>query len=303
MRLSITLAKIATTATWAATRQDRHGRIVPPVLCYHRVLPTVAGVRERPDYSVSPTQFADQLSLLNDEGFTSLTLHEYFDTANGSRELPARSVLVTFDDGFADNYSAAWPIARRLGVKLNLFVCTGLVAGDSVSAFAEDNARAELSRQNFPEHWQPLSWDQLREMMAGGVEIGFHSHRHRNLGQLTEEEIASDTSEGISVFKRHLGVAPRFFAFPFGHYGSYPDNAIGVLSAQGVEMFFTTELGRTPVGRAGRLFSRIVIHPEDDLSSFRRKLFGGYDWVGRLRKSAYSWRASLGHYSRKFSRA
>lgn len=263
------------------------------MLCYHRVLPGAAGTSDPPDYSVTPQQFAAQMSLLHDEGFTSLTLDEYFEAACGWRELPSRSVVVTFDDGFADNYSVAWPIARRFAVNINLFICTGLVAGERVPAFAEDNGRAQLSRKQFPEHWRPLSWEQLREMRAGGVGVGFHSHHHRNLGRMSEAEIACDTSDGISTFRQHLGVAPRFFAFPFGHYGSYPDAAIDVLTAQGIKMFFTTELGRTPVGGGGGLFSRIVIHPEDDLSSFRRKLFGGYDWVGRLRRFGYLLRASL----------
>lgn len=303
MRPSITLAKIATLATWPATRQDlRKGPIVPPVLCYHRVLPEAAGAR-KPPYSVTPQQFAAQMSLLNDEGFTSLTLEEYFEAASGLRKLPSRSVMVTFDDGFADNYTVAWPIARRLGVKINLFICTGLVAGESVATFAEDNAQVQLNRKSFPEHWRPLSWDQLREMMAGCVAVGFHSHRHRNLGRISEAEILGDTSEGISIFREHLGEAPQFFAFPFGHYGSYPKAAIDVLTAEGIKMFFTTELGRTPVGGAGRVFSRIVIHSEDNLNSFRRKLFGGYDWVGRLRTFGYLLRASLGNDACKLSRA
>ena len=294
MRPSTTLAKIATSATWAATRQDREkGPIVPPVLCYHRVLAAAAGSRNQPDYSVTPQQFAAQMSLLNEEGFTSLTLDEYFEVATGLRESPARSVVVTFDDGFADNYSVAWPIARSRGVKINLFICTGLVAGARVAAFAEDNVRARLSRRQFPEHWRPLSWEQLREMMNAGVGVGFHSHHHRNLGRMSEPEITSDVSEGISIFRENLGESPRFFAFPFGHYGSYPNAAIEVLAVQGIKMCFTTELGRTPLGRGGGLFSRIVIHPEDDLSSFRRKIFGGYDWVGRLRRFGYSLRTSL----------
>jgi peptidoglycan/xylan/chitin deacetylase (PgdA/CDA1 family) len=276
--------------------------MVPPVLCYHRVLPEANGAREPPEYSVTPQQFAAQMSLLTDEGFTSLTLDEYFEAANGLGELPSRSVVVTFDDGFADNYSVAWPIARSFGVKINLFICTGLVAGERVPALAKDNARAQLSRKNFPEHWLPLSWDQLRQMMAGGVAVGFHSHHHRNLGRMSEEEIAGDAAEGISIFNEQLGVAPRFFAFPFGHYGSYPNAAIDVLTSAGIKLFFTTELGRTPVGRAERLFSRIVIHPEDDLSSFRRKLFGGYDWVGRVRRFGYLLHAALRNDSRKLSR-
>ncbi|HVQ36031.1 MAG TPA: polysaccharide deacetylase family protein [Pyrinomonadaceae bacterium] len=304
MRPLVTLAKIATSATWAATRPDRfQGHLVPPVLCYHRVLPEAAGAQEPADYSVTPQQFEAQMALLKDEGFTSLTLSEYFDAARGLRELAPRSVLVTFDDGFADNYLVAWPIARRFDVTINLFICTGLVAGERVASFAEDNPAAGLSRKGFPEHWQPLSWEQLREMSDGGVEIGFHSHRHPNLGRMTEDEIALDAAEGISSFRQQLEREPEYFAFPFGHYGSYPKRAIDVLTRHGIKLFFTTELGRTPLDGAGGLVSRIVIHPEDDLKSFRRKLFGGYDWVGKLRRSGYLLRDSYLNSTRKLSRA
>src|SRR5688500_10557284 len=159
MRPSIALARIATSATWAATRQDRRkGPLVPLVLCYHRVLPEAAGSHEPPEYSVTPQQFAAQMSLLNDEGFTSLTLDEYFEAARGMRQLPSRALLISFDDGFADTYSVAWPIARWYGMKINLFICTGLVAGEPVPAFAEGKLRDHPSRQNFTEHWRPLSW-------------------------------------------------------------------------------------------------------------------------------------------------
>jgi peptidoglycan/xylan/chitin deacetylase (PgdA/CDA1 family) len=129
-------------------------------------------------------------------------------------------------------------------------------------------------------------------MIAGGLGVGFHGHHHRNLGTMSEPEINRDAAEGISIFKEYLGVAPSFFAFPFGHYGSYPEAALEILRFQGIKMFFTTELGRTPLGQGAGLFSRIVVHPEDNLSSFRRKLYGGYDWVGKLRRFGYSLRAS-----------
>jgi hypothetical protein len=86
---------------------------------------------------------------------------------------------------------------------------------------------------------------------------------------------------------------PACFAFPFGHYGSYPAEAIKLLQGHGIKLLFTTELGRTPFVDENRLFSRIVVHEEDDSASFRRKLFGGYDWVGRLRRLGYWFRSSL----------
>jgi peptidoglycan/xylan/chitin deacetylase (PgdA/CDA1 family) len=225
--------------------------------------------------------------MLASEGFTSLTLEEFSAAVTGASAIPDRAVLVTFDDGYADNYNVAWPIARQYEVKLNLFICTGLVEGLPLKVFEPKSYPSRASKAELADLWQLLSWDQLREMAAGGVGLGFHSHAHRNMGEMSAEEVASDTATGVASFARHLGACPRFFAFPFGHFGSYPPRAIAELSHHGVELFFTTELGRTPLRQADRLFSRIVIHAEDDLDSFRRKLYGGYDWVGRVRRLGY----------------
>ena len=129
-------------------------------------------------------------------------------------------------------------------------------------------------------------------MRAAEVGVGFHSHAHRNLGKLSPAEITDDAAKGLALFAAELGVPPECFAFPFGHYGSYSVEAISTLKEQGLEMFFTTELGRTPAHSANPI-SRIVIHPEDDTQSFRRKLYGGYDWVGKLRQVGYSFAGRL----------
>jgi peptidoglycan/xylan/chitin deacetylase (PgdA/CDA1 family) len=242
---------------------------------------------------VTPEQFREQMSLLRREGFTSLSLQEYGEAALGLRELPRRSVLVTFDDGFSDNHQVAWPIAAEFDIKLNLFVCTGLVMGERLEAFEARSFAAQANKREFPELWQPLTWRQLREMMAGGVGLGFHSHRHGNFGRMSWRAMADDLSRGTSIFKQQLDEPPRFFAFPFGHYGSYPEEAVHLLRRHGMELLFTTELGRTPLVCENRLFSRIVVHEEDDAASFRRKLFGGYNWVGSVRRLGYSVRSVL----------
>jgi hypothetical protein len=110
---------------------------------------------------------------------------------------------------------------------------------------------------------------------------------------MSATQMMEDTAEGMAIFAESLGFRPRFFAFPFGHFGSYSQMAMSILKEHGLEMFFTTELGRTPLEHGSQLFSRLVVHPEDDLRSFRRKLYGGYDWMGRIRKFNYSVRASF----------
>jgi peptidoglycan/xylan/chitin deacetylase (PgdA/CDA1 family) len=289
MRAITTIAKAATRATWPLTRLDRNGDLTGPVvLCYHRVLPQPAN-SQSPRYAVTPQQFREQMSLLVAEGFSSLSLD---DLRGAAPEVPPRSVIVTFDDGFADIYLSAWPIARELGITPNLFLCTGLLDGARLEAFDPQTLADRTSQRHFPHLWRALTWDEVREMGRAQVGLGFHSHSHRNYGKLRVPEIAADAERGLSRFANEVGSRPSAFAFPYGHHGSYSPEAISVLRKQGLEIFFTTEMGRTSLS-SNRPISRFVIHPEDDIQSFRRKLFGGYDWVGRLRRAAYSFRAAV----------
>ena len=300
MRAATTIARAATRLTWPFVRLDRNrGRLAPAVLCYHRVLPRRSGSQSA-RYSVTAEQFRQQMSLLAGEGFTSLTLDEFRRAAAGADEVPSRSVLVTFDDGFADIYLNAWPIAREFGIALNLFLCSGLLGGESVESLQPRTPAEKASQCEFPNLWRPLTWDQVREMSRGGVGLGFHSHTHRNYGRLSTEELVSDASRGLSVMERDLGTRPCSFAFPYGHHGSYSAEAIAELKQLGLEIFFTTEMNRTALPGDNPI-SRLVIHPEDDIQSFRRKLYGGYEWVGTLRRFSYSFAASLRQESRAAS--
>jgi len=302
MRAATTIAKAATRLTWPLTRLDRNGDLSAlNVLCYHRVLPST-GRSSLPRYAVTLRQFREQMSLLADEGFNSLSLDDVRNATSGKGNLPARSVLVTFDDGLADIHRWAWPIAQDLGITLNLFVCTGLLVGESVDNFTPQTRADWESWRGFPDLWRPLTWDEVREMNRAGVGLGFHSHAHRNYRLLSVEEIAADASRGLNVLEHEIGIRPKAFAFPYGHYSSYSARTISVLREHGLDTFFTTEMGRTSLPSAGPI-SRLVIHPEDDLRSFRRKLYGGYDWVGKLRRTAYAFSATLRQESRSPSRA
>jgi peptidoglycan/xylan/chitin deacetylase (PgdA/CDA1 family) len=291
MRAATTIAKAATRVTWPITRLDRSADCSGPVvLCYHRVLPRSAN-SQLPRYTVTPRQFREQMSFLAAEGFRSLTLDDFRAAAVGVRELPPRSILVTFDDGFADIYLNAWPIARESGITLNLFLCTGLITGEQVEGLdrAESNSPANQRESDL---CRPLTWAEIHELSRTGVGLGFHSHTHRNHGRLSLAEIAADARKGMALLRDQAGLKPAAFAFPYGHHGAYSSQAISVLRQHGLEIFFSTEMDRTPLPCTGPI-SRLVIHPDDDIQSFRRKLYGGYDWVGKLRRFGYSLSASF----------
>jgi peptidoglycan/xylan/chitin deacetylase (PgdA/CDA1 family) len=283
--LKIKLAKFVTQLVWKYMGERRETRNAIPVLCYHRVLPELVE-GEDPVYSVTPQQFESQMAFLAKQGFQSLSLSEFYEMAQGRRMIPRRAVLITFDDGFADVYSCAWPIARRYGFKLNLFLCTGLICGLRPTIYSALSPEASRHQHLWPDLWRSLTWEEIREMAASNLEIGFHSHSHTQLSALSQDELKHDLAIGLSLCEHAIGHRPRYFALPEGTYESYNNKVLEVIQRYGAELIFTTRLGRTRLGGACNFISRIVIHQEDDLSTFERKLFGAYDWLGNLRHVA-----------------
>ena len=252
-----------------------------PVLCYHRVLPNF-----REDtaaaYSIRPEQFEAHLKYLRVHGYQVLTLQEYAAIAEGASAAPRLGVLLTFDDGFADNFTVAVPIAKQFGLALNFFVCTGLIEG-LVQTIDLSGDRAIIShRTTNPELWSPMSWDQVRAIRDAGHGIGFHSHLHADFGRLSHDEMRADLSNGLAIFERELGFRPRGFAFPYGTEMACPPQACEMLREQGLPLLFSTRLAVSEMP-FGVPIPRILIYEQDSLETFALKLSGAYDWLGNAR--------------------
>ena len=267
-----------------------------PILCYHRVLPEFIENVNDPIYTVLPEQFESQMAFLVQEGFHTLSLTEFAAAARGLRPLNKPSVLITFDDGYADNYAVAWPIAKRSNIKINLFICTAYQGQSdpiimtkngyrSLTDFAYSEAEppgVQAHIKKFPQLWRPLNWEELAVMRDAGVEIAFHSHTHRNLALFPPQELTNDLSTGLFIFERELGYRPKFLALPYGGYETCTPTVLETLKGFGVEFVFTTHLGRALLPCNQLLFPRLVVYQQDDLTTFQHKLFGGYDWLEPL---------------------
>ncbi len=305
--LKIFLADAASRLVWrlGLMKADTGNSI--PVLCYHRVLPEFIETAA-PIYTILPEQFEAQMAFLAAEGFVSLSLPAYAEIARGLRPAPRRAVLITFDDGYADNYGIAWPIARKYRITLNLFLCTGLIGEDHPvvmtpngyvllkNRLMEGRARADVWEhiQKFPELWSPLNWHKLEEMKDGGVHFGFHSHSHRNLALLSPVDLAADLAGGLEMFEGRWGYRPRSFAFPYGWYDNYTPETITTLQQLNLECIFGTHKGRARLPCHQSVLPRIGIFQSDDLASFQRKLFGAYDWLEPLRLIKHKMLSSRG---------
>lgn len=173
-----------------------------PILMYHAVSENPAAAAYR--LSVSPEAFEGQLAFLVEHGFTGLTFSDLAEAFATGAPLPKRPVVFTFDDGYADFASEAWPLLDRYGFPATVFVTTGWVADAGPRA-----AGVALDKM--------LTWAQIRELTVAGVEIGAHSHSHPELDQLPDTELSHELSDSRKQLEECTGVAIRTLAYPFGY--------------------------------------------------------------------------------------
>ena len=127
----------------------------------------------------------------------------------GKIDLAARKpiVVVTFDDGYLDNYLSALPLLLRHGIPAAFFVCTGIVG--TCRAFPHDIRRGN-------DLIPVMNWDQLREMRNRGFTIGSHSVNHIDYAAETEETVKAELTQSLAQLQREFGPGEFIFAYPYG---------------------------------------------------------------------------------------
>lgn len=176
-----------------------------PILNYHCVsdypAPWIA------EYTVTPCHFQQHLDLILDSGRTVVPVSRLADASAGRRALPRNPLVITFDDGFADFADVAAPGLADRRLPCTFYAATGSLEG---------RHRRETV---FPPH-SMVSWNQLPELEEQGVEIGSHSHTHRDL-DLADLRIAADeVIRSRELLEDALGHEIRSFAYPYGHFTS-----------------------------------------------------------------------------------
>ncbi|MCM3264090.1 polysaccharide deacetylase family protein [Streptomyces thermoviolaceus] len=173
-----------------------------PVLMYHAV------AREPNEatraLSVSPEAFAEQMAVLEDLNRRPITTAELAAhwRSGGRSPLPENPVLITFDDGYEGVHRHALPQLAKHDFTATLFVSTGWLRGAYDTGGGLDTM---------------LDWDQVRDLAAGGVEIGGHSHTHPQLDQLDDDALWSELIRCKEIVTAELGSAPVSFAYPYGY--------------------------------------------------------------------------------------
>lgn len=237
-----------------------------PVLMYHTVSdePAVGG---HPYYHThtSPARFREQVRYLAQQGYEAPCLRDAVSrmrTGSGGLE---KTVVFTFDDGYADFLSDAWPVLRDAGFRATVFLPTAYVRS-SRGTFANRPC---------------LTVAEVCSLAGEGVEFGSHTVTHPRLEALPWPELEREVRESRTQIASWVGRAAGF-SFPF----AFPDAAAGFkrrfrasLQDAGYEYGATTVLGRCAPQDDPFLLKRIPVNDRDGAALFSAKLRGDYDWV------------------------
>jgi peptidoglycan/xylan/chitin deacetylase (PgdA/CDA1 family) len=190
------------------------------ILCYHRF-----EERPRDGLAMTPKDFESQMQTLRDEGITVIPMEDFLAWRRGEKSIPDRAAIITIDDGYLSGYTTAWPVLKTFGYPFTMFIYTDYVKGGPRSG------------------GQSLTWEQLAEMHAAGVDIGSHSISHASLparkGRTPEEHaewLRQEMAESKRMLGDNLGIEIKTFAYP---YGNQNEEVRRAAEAAGYEAAFT----------------------------------------------------------------
>jgi peptidoglycan/xylan/chitin deacetylase (PgdA/CDA1 family) len=188
------------------------GRSQIVVLNYHRV-------EGRDTVSKPIEHFIRDINYLA-RRYRCISFAELIELLQPGRPLRGTYRVITFDDGYRDNFTLAYPALTKAKVPAIFFVSTGFIGTDRTFPYDTPipGVSAPLRRPN-------MTWDDLREMQAGGYEIGSHTVNHANLGLADLNTIRSELTESMATLNSELGARPRAFAFPWGTPDAVPEAA------------------------------------------------------------------------------
>lgn len=220
---------------------------IVPILMYHHLadLPRDATELEQ-TWTVAPKNFDAQMKLVAERGFRTITMAQLVAHLRDRQPLPGKPIIISFDDGWEEQYTVAFPILKQYGLSGTFFVYTN-----------------PLDRKQF------LAWKQIEEMVAAGMDFQAHSLTHPHLRTLAPEVAYREIAESKNILEKRLGKPVVAFSYPFGEYD---DAVIQMVKRAGFASAVTLAAGYKQ--RLDELFTlhRIRVSYNDSQEDFAKRL-------------------------------
>src|SRR2546429_485563 len=190
------------------------------IFCNHLLVDKI----RYPGTEITPAAFEAEMKELKDKGITVISMQDLLAWKRGEKNIPPRSAVVTFDDGWKSQYEVAWPIMKKFGYPFTLFIYTEGVRGGTLGG------------------GEAITWEQLADLRDNGVDIQAHTATHQDLreghtimviepgGKRTKKKLTgADYEKWVQnevvgckeLLEQRLGIKTNCFAVPFGNYNEH----------------------------------------------------------------------------------
>ncbi|MGE5626747.1 MAG: polysaccharide deacetylase family protein [Solirubrobacterales bacterium] len=213
-----------------------------PVLMYHSI-----DYEKGNELRVPLKNFEEQMQYLKEAGFTTLTLEELYNFFTNNKPIPEKSVVITFDDGYQDNYTNAYPVIKKYGLKATVFVITSTI---------DKNAKC-------------LNSSELKEMESNGFNVESHTVNHEELAGLSFEKQLETLNKSKTDLENILNKKVYYLAYPVG---KWDNNSIEALKTAGYRMAFTTKNAKSNKSNGIYTLNRVRINASCSIDQFKSLL-------------------------------
>ena len=218
-----------------------------PIIMYHAVMKDEGRSGK---YVITPEVLREDIEYILDMGYEPVFISDIINFVYSDSPHPQKPIVLTFDDGYYNNYLYAYPISKEYGIKA------------VISIIGKHTYLQSESGEKQAESYSHVSWEQLKEMSDSGLwEVGNHTYDMHNTGKKngllaasgknTEEKnknIISDITKLQDLIKENVGVTPKTFVFPFG---SYDENTNALIRDLGFEATLSCIEGINEISRGG----------------------------------------------------
>ena len=244
-------------SAWTAFAFWARDKYVVPVLMYHMVGNQI--VDDGDLNSVSPRAFARQMGYLKNNGYQVISLNDLAKGIRKGRMFNRHSVVITFDDGYEDNYTNAFPVLKKYNYPAIVFVISDVVGTPGF-----------------------MTWEQLKEIDDAGFKVGSHTRRHAYLPDFKDDPSRLDDEiiNSKKTFEKNLGRSIFYFSYPAG---GFSEAVKEVVQKAGYKGACATNRGYDRFNRDVYELRRIRVNEEDSSLVLWAKLSGYYNLFRELK--------------------
>lgn len=234
------------------TKNQNETKVV--ILNYHKI------DKMKISLSVYPEDFDKQMAYLKEQGYHTITPDQLVDNLENDAPLPEKPLLITFDDGYLDNYTNAYPILKKYEFTATIFVVTDFISSDP----------------------RFMTWEQVKELSENGITIASHTMQHKSLTDISDDEIKTQLIGSKRALEYQLGKEEKYFAYPTGTYNMH---IAQLVKECGYKAAFTIKYGN--IDKASNIYAleRVpIFNTEQTFKSFLQRikyipLFERIGWI------------------------